>query len=48
MAAVSLLSEISTPSDEDINNALRGHICRCGTYERARAAIHDAAKSLSD
>lgn len=48
MAAVSLLREIPSPSDDNINNALRGHICRCGTYERARAAIHDAAKSLSD
>ncbi len=46
MAAVSLLSTIAYPTDADINNALRGHICRCGTYERARSAIHDAAKTL--
>jgi isoquinoline 1-oxidoreductase alpha subunit len=47
MAAVALLSRVAAPSDDEINSALRGHICRCGTYERARAAIHDASAALT-
>jgi isoquinoline 1-oxidoreductase alpha subunit len=35
------------PSDADIDNAMRGNICRCGTYPRIRAAIHSAAKSTA-
>jgi isoquinoline 1-oxidoreductase alpha subunit len=46
MAAVGLLSQISKPSDDDIDKAMDGNICRCNTYHRIRAAIHEAAKSL--
>ncbi len=46
MAAVGLLSQIPKPSDDDINKAMDGNICRCNTYHRIRAAIHEAAKSL--
>ncbi|MDC9724495.1 MAG: (2Fe-2S)-binding protein [Gammaproteobacteria bacterium] len=44
MSAAALLEKISNPSDEDINNAMSGNICRCATYQRIRAAIHTAAK----
>ena len=44
MAAASLLSKTGQPSDADIDEALRNHICRCGTYGEIRAAIHRAAK----
>ena len=47
MAAVGLLSQIPKPSDDDINKAMDGNICRCNTYHRIRAAIHEAAKSLA-
>ena len=46
MSAVALLSEIPKPTDEDINLAMNGNLCRCATYVRIRAAIHDAAKSM--
>lgn len=46
MAAVGLLSQIPKPTDDDIDKAMDGNICRCNTYHRIRAAIHDAAKSL--
>lgn len=46
MTAVNLLSEIPKPSDEDIDLAMTGNICRCGTYQRIRAAIHDASRRL--
>ncbi len=46
MAAVALLSENAKPSDEDINDALSGNLCRCATYHRIRAGIHEAAKRL--
>lgn len=46
MSAVALLRQIKKPSDTDIDNALGGHICRCGTYQRIRAAIHQAAAEL--
>jgi isoquinoline 1-oxidoreductase alpha subunit len=46
MSAVALLSEIKKPTDRDIDLAMNGNICRCATYVRIRAAIHDAAKSL--
>lgn len=46
MAAVALLSENTKPSDEDINDALSGNLCRCATYHRIRAGIHEAAKRL--
>lgn len=43
MAAEALLDEIPNPTDEEINEKMT-NICRCGTFERARAAIHSAAK----
>jgi isoquinoline 1-oxidoreductase subunit alpha len=46
MSAVALLSEIATPSDADIDAAMTGNLCRCATYVRIRAAIHEAAKTL--
>jgi len=47
MAASILLAANPRPSDADIDAAMNGHICRCGTYGRIRAAIHDAAKKLA-
>ena len=47
MSATALLRTNQTPSDADIDNAMSGNICRCGTYQRIRAAIKDAAKSLA-
>lgn len=46
MTAVSLLQQNTAPTDEDIDRAMNGNICRCATYVRIRAAIHTAAKSL--
>jgi isoquinoline 1-oxidoreductase alpha subunit len=43
MSAVALLSDKPKPTDADINAAMDGNICRCGTYPRIRAAIHKAA-----
>jgi isoquinoline 1-oxidoreductase subunit alpha len=43
MSAVALLESIPEPTDEDIDNAMGGNLCRCGTYPRIRAAIHRAA-----
>jgi isoquinoline 1-oxidoreductase alpha subunit len=45
MAAVALLSENPAPSDEEINAAMTGNLCRCGTYQRIRQAIHRAANA---
>ena len=47
MSAIGLLTKTPKPSDDDIDAAMDGNICRCGTYHRIRAAIHDAAKSLA-
>jgi isoquinoline 1-oxidoreductase alpha subunit len=47
MAATALLKSKKNPSDADIDSALTGNLCRCGTYARVRAAIKDAAKSLA-
>jgi isoquinoline 1-oxidoreductase alpha subunit len=47
MSAVALLKANRKPSDADIDGAMAGNICRCGTYQRIRAAIHDAARTLS-
>jgi isoquinoline 1-oxidoreductase alpha subunit len=44
MQAAALLAEKSNPSDEDIDQAMAGNICRCGTYQRIRTAIKAAAK----
>jgi isoquinoline 1-oxidoreductase alpha subunit len=46
MAATALLATKHSPSDADIDAAMRGNVCRCATYVRIRAAIHDAAKTL--
>jgi isoquinoline 1-oxidoreductase subunit alpha len=43
MAAVALLAKTPQPSDEQITQAMNGNLCRCGTYERIRRAIHRAA-----
>jgi isoquinoline 1-oxidoreductase alpha subunit len=47
MAATALLRDKKNPSDRDIDEAMSGILCRCGTYGRIRAAIRDAAKSLA-
>jgi isoquinoline 1-oxidoreductase subunit alpha len=46
MSAAALLEANSAPSDADIDSAMSGNICRCGTYNRIRAAIHAAADSI--
>jgi isoquinoline 1-oxidoreductase subunit alpha len=46
MAATALLTKNRQPTDADIDGAMVGNICRCGTYVRIRAAIHEAARSL--
>lgn len=43
MSAVALLAKNKKPSDADIDAAMSGNVCRCGTYQRVRAAIHKAA-----
>jgi isoquinoline 1-oxidoreductase subunit alpha len=43
MSAAALLAKKADPSDADIDSAMSGNLCRCGTYLRIRAAIHDAA-----
>lgn len=43
MSAISLLRDIPQPSDEDIDSYMSGNACRCATYQRIRAAIHQAA-----
>lgn len=43
MSAAALLEEIPSPSDTDINQAMSGNLCRCGTYDRIRKAIKQAA-----
>lgn len=48
MSAADLLSKNAAPSDPDIDLAMRGNLCRCGTYPRIRAAIHRAAELLRD
>ena len=47
MGAIALLSHNRKPTDADIDNALSGNLCRCATYVRIRAAIHEAAKALA-
>ena len=46
MQAASLLSETPDPTDDDIDAAMSGNLCRCGTYPRIRAAVKTAATSL--
>jgi aerobic-type carbon monoxide dehydrogenase small subunit (CoxS/CutS family) len=43
MQAAALLAETPTPTDSQINAAMAGNICRCGTYQRIRSAIHRAS-----
>ena len=47
MSASALLAKNPKPSDADIDAAMAGNICRCGTYQRVRAAIHSAAGKLA-
>ena len=47
MSASALLAGTKTPSDADIDGAMSGNICRCGTYNEIRAAVKDAAASLA-
>ncbi len=47
MAATALLNANKNPTDADIDAAMSGNICRCGTYPRIRAAIHEAANKLA-
>jgi len=46
LAAAALLAENPEPTDADIDTALQGNLCRCGTYQRIRAAIHTAAAEM--
>lgn len=46
MSAVALLRSVPSPTDADIDAAMSGNLCRCATYVRIRAAIHDAAARL--
>lgn len=47
MSAAALLARTPKPTDADIDAAMAGNLCRCGTYQRIRAAIHTAAGTLS-
>ena len=46
MAATALLAENPKPTDADIDAAMTGNVCRCATYHRIRAAIHEAAATM--
>jgi isoquinoline 1-oxidoreductase alpha subunit len=48
MSAAALLASNPSPTDDDIDAAMNGNICRCGTYNRIRKAIHRAAKMRND
>ena len=48
MQAAALLTENVSPSDEDIDLAMQGNLCRCGTYPRIRAAIHTASAKMKE
>ncbi len=48
MQAASLLAENPTPSDAEIDDAMQGNLCRCGTYPRIRAAIHTASAKMKE
>jgi len=47
MSAVALLAKTPKPTDADIDAAMAGNLCRCGTYQRIRAAIHKAAEGAA-
>lgn len=46
MSAAALLRSNPAPTDEEIDQAMNGNVCRCATYQRIRAAIHDASQSI--
>jgi isoquinoline 1-oxidoreductase alpha subunit len=46
MQAAALLAQTPEPTDQDIDDAMQGNLCRCGTYPRIRAAVHDAAQMM--
>jgi len=46
MSATALLGQTPKPTDKDVDGAMSGNICRCATYARIRAAIHDAARRM--
>lgn len=46
MSATMLLQQLGKPTDDDIDRGMAGNVCRCATYHRIRAAIHDAAATL--
>lgn len=48
MAATALLKRIPNPNDKDIDTAMQGHICRCGTYPRIRKAIKTASQLMNE
>ncbi|PKP85390.1 MAG: isoquinoline 1-oxidoreductase [Alphaproteobacteria bacterium HGW-Alphaproteobacteria-2] len=48
LQAASLLAETPAPTDADIDAAMSGNLCRCGTYGRIRAAIHTAAREMAE
>jgi isoquinoline 1-oxidoreductase alpha subunit len=48
MSAVALMKKNPSPSDDDIDQAMTGNICRCGTYKRIRRAIHRASIMAPD
>ena len=48
MQAASLLAQTPAPTDAEIDEAMSGNLCRCGTYPRIRAAVHDAARRLQE
>lgn len=48
MQAADLLARIPQPTDDDIDAAMAGNLCRCGAYSRIRAAIHDAARQIAE
>lgn len=48
MSASALLAHNANPTDDDIDRAMAGNLCRCGTYVRIRAAIHDAAARMNN
>jgi isoquinoline 1-oxidoreductase alpha subunit len=47
MSAAALLAKTPKPTDKDIDSAMNGNLCRCGTYLRIRAAVHKAAELAS-
>jgi isoquinoline 1-oxidoreductase alpha subunit len=47
MQTIALLKDNKNPTDQDIDSVMSGNICRCGTYQRIRAAIHRAAKEMA-